>query len=175
MLLIMSKLVFLRMMFTLRINRWTNKTFRSLRLHEQKKTLITTMEFGAIRWVSIEQWSAKGKDWLISHFRFPRTIFRDLSHVLPGPIWCWPQTWGHSERAGPPIRTEPADTEPSCGSHVGRIWPNVNRVHHILIYTAVGQANMKKQFEARAGFLKVIRAVGCTHVARKAPSQEEFM
>lgn len=79
----------------------------------------------------------------------------DLSHVLPEPIWCWPQTWDHSGRAGPPIKTEPVDTEPTC--------PNVNRLYQVLIYTEVGQANMKKQFEVRAGFLKVIGAVGCTH------------
>ncbi|KAL6455128.1 hypothetical protein MHYP_G00364350 [Metynnis hypsauchen] len=41
-------------------------------------------------------------------------------------------------------------------------------------YDAVDQANIKAQFAAIAGFPNVIGAIGCTHTAIKAPSEEEF-
>ena len=37
------------------------------------------------------------------------------------------------------------------------------------------QANIKAQFEARAGFPNVIGAIDCTHIAIKAPSHDEFI
>ena len=41
-------------------------------------------------------------------------------------------------------------------------------------HNAVEQANIKAQFEARAGFPNVIGAIDCTHSAIKAPSHDEF-
>ena len=40
---------------------------------------------------------------------------------------------------------------------------------------AVEQANIKAQFEARAGFPNVIGAINCTHIAIKAPSNDEIL
>ena len=42
-------------------------------------------------------------------------------------------------------------------------------------YNAVEQANIKAQFEARAGFPTVIGAIDCTHIAIKATSHDEFV
>jgi len=37
------------------------------------------------------------------------------------------------------------------------------------------EANIKAQFEARAGFPNVIGAIDCTPIAIKAPSHDEFV
>jgi len=42
-------------------------------------------------------------------------------------------------------------------------------------YNPVEQANIKAQFAVRAGFPDVIRVIDCTHIAIKAPSQDEFV
>ena len=44
-----------------------------------------------------------------------------------------------------------------------------------LSYNAVERANIKAQFEARAGFHNVIGAIDCTHSAIKAQSHDELV
>jgi len=58
------------------------------------------------------------------------------------------------------------------------VWDRIIRISARYIkfsYNAVEQANIKAQFEARAGFPNVIGAIDCTNIAIKAPSHDEFV
>ena len=48
--------------------------------------------------------------------------------------------------------------------------PGISNSHN-----AVEQANKEAQYEARAGFTNVIRAIDCTHIAIKVPLHGEFV
>lgn len=115
----------------------------------------------------------KEKEWLISCFRFPRTVLVELCMEL-GPHLCGgarsqalpvPIPGVISVRTGRPIGTGL--------SHVGyRGWnyPNVSGMYQDLMYSAVGQADIKPHFAVIDRFPNVIR-----HVTIKAPSHDEVV
>ena len=95
------------------------------------------------------------------------------SHALLVPqVMCTLGQPGHS-RPGQPIGTVSVDPEPSHASRVGRNYLHLSSISNS--NNAVEQANIKAQFEARAGFPNVIRAIDCTHSDIKAPSHDEFV
>ena len=57
-----------------------------------------------------------------------------------------------------------------CALTLSAYQPGISNSHN-----AVEQANIKAQFEARAGFPNGIGAIDCTHIAIKAPSHDEFV
>jgi len=76
-----------------------------------------------------------------------------------------PSNQGIPEGAGQPIGTMPAEWDGIICISVG-----ISNSHN-----AVGLANIKAQFEARAGFPNVIGSINCTHIAIKVPSHDEFV
>lgn len=129
----------------------------------------------------------KEEDWLISCFRIVlmelmaawscghmgRVMAR--SHVLPVPEHTGFNRHGViSASAGRTIWTELVETELSLASCEGWDYSNISHVYQIPIFTAFKQAKTA-QFAARAGFLNVMGAINCSHVAIKAPSRDEFI
>uniref|UniRef100_A0A9J7Z0A2 Putative nuclease HARBI1 n=1 Tax=Cyprinus carpio carpio TaxID=630221 RepID=A0A9J7Z0A2_CYPCA len=139
-----------------------------------------------------EDFLAHDDDWLMSRFRFPRAILLELcselrpvlerpsrrNHVLCVPVQVL-TTLGHL--ATGTFQRELADRSGMLQSSLSRVMPYVwdaivgMAPRYICFpYTQAEQANIKMQFAAIAGFPNVIGAIDCTHVAIKAPSENEF-
>ena len=135
---------------------------------------------------------AQDDDWLISYFRFPRAILLELcaelgpnleretvrSHALPVPLQVL-TTLGFLATGS--FQRELADRSGISQSCLSRampaVWDGIIRLSTRYItfpYDAGDQPNIKAQFAAIAGFHNVIGAIDCTHIAIKAPSEEEF-
>lgn len=140
-----------------------------------------------------EDFLAHDDDWLLRRFRFPRAILLELcselrpvlerpsrrNHALPIPLQVL-TTLGHL--ATGTFQRELADRSGMSQSTLSHIMPNVwdaivgMAPRYILFpYAQAEQANIKMQFAAIAGFPNVIGAIDCTHVAIKAPSENEFV
>lgn len=139
-----------------------------------------------------EDFLAHDDDWLMSRFRFPRAILLELcselrpvlerpsrrNHALCVPVQVL-TTLGHL--ATGTFQRELADRSGMSQSSLSRVMPYVwdaivgMAPRYIRFpYTQAEQANIKMQFAAIAGFPNVIGAIDCTHVAIKAPSENEF-
>lgn len=135
---------------------------------------------------------AHDDDWLISRFRFPRATLLELcaelgpnleretarSHALPVPLQVL-TTLGFLATGS--FQRELADRSGISQSCLSRampaVWDGIIRLSTRYItfpYDAGDQPNIKAQFAAIAGFSNVIGAIDCTHIAIKAPSEEEF-
>ncbi|XP_045076311.1 putative nuclease HARBI1 [Coregonus clupeaformis] len=135
---------------------------------------------------------AHDNDWLISRFRFPRAILLELcaelgpnleretvrSHALPVPLQVL-TTLGFLATGS--FQRELADRSGISQSCLSRamppVWDGIIRLSTRYItfpYDAGDQPNIKAQFAAIAGFPNVIGAIDCTHIAIKAPSEDEF-
>ncbi|XP_059915803.1 putative nuclease HARBI1 [Gadus macrocephalus] len=136
---------------------------------------------------------ANDDDWLMSRFSFPRPVLLELCAELR------PALERHTARsqglsvptqvlttlgflATGAFQRELADRSGVCQSTLSRampaVWDGIIRMSSRYIkfpYNAVEQAHIKAQFAATAGFPNVIGAVDCTHIAIKAPSQDEFV
>ncbi|KAL6469110.1 hypothetical protein MHYP_G00226340 [Metynnis hypsauchen] len=135
---------------------------------------------------------AHDDDWLISRFRFPRAVLLELCAEL-GPVL---ERETARSRASPvPLQVlttlgflatgsfqrKLADRSGISQSSLSRAMPAVldgiicmSAKYIKFPYEAVDQANIKAQFAAIASFPNVIGAIDCTHIAIKAPSEEEF-
>ncbi|XP_026090023.1 putative nuclease HARBI1 [Carassius auratus] len=135
---------------------------------------------------------AQDDDWLISRFRFPRAVLLELcaelgpnleretmrSHAIPVPLQVL-TTLGFLATGS--FQRELADRSGISQSSLSRampvVWDGIIRMSARYIrfpYDAFDQPNIKMQFAAIAGFPNVIGAIDCTHIAIKAPSEEEF-
>ncbi|KAL6486323.1 hypothetical protein MHYP_G00057150 [Metynnis hypsauchen] len=135
---------------------------------------------------------AHDDDSLISRFRFPRAVLLELcaelgpvleretarSCALPVPLQVL-TVLGFLATGS--FQRELADRWGISQSSLSRAMPAVldgiicMSARYIKFpYDAVDQANIKAQFAAIAGFPNVIGAIDCTHIALKAPSEEEF-
>ncbi|XP_066575647.1 putative nuclease HARBI1 [Amia ocellicauda] len=129
---------------------------------------------------------ANDADWLISRFRFPRAVLLELCAEL-GPDLeretarrC-AFTRSPTFLATGSFQRELADCSGISQSSLSRampaVWDGIIRMSISYIrfpYDTVDQPNIKAQFAAIASFPNVIGAIDCTHIAIKAPSEEEF-
>uniref|UniRef100_A0AAR2IZC1 DDE Tnp4 domain-containing protein n=1 Tax=Pygocentrus nattereri TaxID=42514 RepID=A0AAR2IZC1_PYGNA len=120
-----------------------------------------------------EDFFANDDDWLMSRFRFPRAILLTLCAEL-GPDLERPTLRNRA------IPRELADrsgiSQPSLSSMMSGVLSGIIKLTGRYIrfpYTLSEQADIKVQFAAVAGFPNVIGAIDCTHVAIRAPSQNE--
>ncbi|XP_049898042.1 putative nuclease HARBI1 [Epinephelus moara] len=140
-----------------------------------------------------EDFLAHDDDWLISRFRLPRALLLDLIAEL-SPILERPT---HRNRAIPAhikvltalgflatgsFQRELSDrsgiSQPSLSAALPAVLDGIIQMTSRYIrfpYTVVEQANSKRQFAAMSGFPNVIGAIDCTHIAIRAPSENEFV
>ncbi|XP_030004247.1 putative nuclease HARBI1 [Sphaeramia orbicularis] len=140
-----------------------------------------------------EDFLAQDDEWLISHFRFPRAILLELcaelqpflerdtarNHVLPEHIQVLTTL---SFLATGSFQRELAARSGLCQSTLSQampaVWDGIIQISPKYIkfpHTAGDQANTEAEFAVRACFPNVIRAIDCTHIAIKAPSQDEIV
>nr|XP_023674813.1 putative nuclease HARBI1 isoform X1 [Paramormyrops kingsleyae]XP_023674815.1 putative nuclease HARBI1 isoform X1 [Paramormyrops kingsleyae] len=129
--------------------------------------------------------------WLISHFRLPRTILMELCNEL-APTLERPTSRNHAVPVQLQVLTtlgflatgtyqrELADrsgiSQPTMSSFIPQVVAGINRLSRQHIKFPCGadvQANIKTQFAAVSRFPNVIGAIDCTHIAIKAPSENE--
>ncbi|XP_048845582.1 putative nuclease HARBI1 [Brienomyrus brachyistius] len=129
--------------------------------------------------------------WLISRFRLPRAILMELCNEL-APTLERPTSRNHAVPVQLQVLTtlgflatgtyqrELADrsgiSQPTMSSFIPQVVAGINRLssQHIKFPCGVDvQANIKTQFAAMSGFPNVIGAIDCTHIAIKAPSENE--
>ncbi len=136
---------------------------------------------------------ANEDDWLMSRFRLPRAVLLELcAELRPALERSTARNQGLSvptqvlTTLGFPatgaFQRELADRsgvyQSTLSGAMPAVWDEIIRMSFRYIkfpYNAVEQADIKAQFAARAGFLNVIEAIDCTHIAIKAPSQDEFV
>ncbi|XP_041846127.1 putative nuclease HARBI1 [Melanotaenia boesemani] len=136
---------------------------------------------------------ANDDDWLICRFRFPRAVLLNLCAEL-GPVLERSTRRNHAIPAHMQVLTtlgilatgsfqrELADrsgiSQPSLSNVMPAVLDGIIKMSSRYIkfpYTVGEQANIKRQFAASTGFPNVIGAIDCTHVAIRAPSQNEFV
>lgn len=134
---------------------------------------------------------ANDDEWLMSRFRLPRAVLLDLcavlspalqrnsrrNHAVPVPLQVL-TTLGFL--ATGTFQRELADRSGISQPTLSRVMPDVLGgvigLSHLYIkfpYTVGEQANKKVQFAAKSGFPNVIGAIDCTHVAIRAPTENE--
>uniref|UniRef100_A0AAR2JGW4 Putative nuclease HARBI1 n=1 Tax=Pygocentrus nattereri TaxID=42514 RepID=A0AAR2JGW4_PYGNA len=138
-----------------------------------------------------EDFFANDDDWLMSRFRFPRAILLTLCAEL-GPDLERPTLRNRAIPVHLQVLTtlgflatgcfqrELADrsgiSQPSLSSMMSGVLSGIIKLTGRYIrfpYTLSEQADIKVQFAAVAGFPNVIGAIDCTHIAIRAPSQNE--
>ncbi|XP_041840968.1 putative nuclease HARBI1 [Melanotaenia boesemani] len=136
---------------------------------------------------------ANDDDWLICRFRFPRAVLLNLCAEL-GPVLERSTRRNHAIPAHMQVLTtlgilatgsfqrELADrsgiSQPSLSNVMPAVLDGIIKMSSRYIkfpYTVGEQANIKRQFAASTCFPNVIGAIDCTHVAIRAPSQNEFV
>lgn len=135
---------------------------------------------------------ANDDEWLMSRFRLPRALLLDICAEF-GPDLDRPTRRNNPIPAHLQVLTtigflatgtfqrELADrsgiSQPSFSAFMPAVLEGVIRLTPRFItfpYAVVEQAQIKTQFAAMSGFPNVIGAIDCTHVAIKAPSENEY-
>ena len=131
-------------------------------------------------------------EWLLSRYRFPKTLLLDLCHDL-GPMLARDTRPTNAL----PVHIQLLSTlgflatgtyQREVGDISGISQPSMSRIMPAVLdaiislapdyiqfpYVDPQQAAIKRGFHAIAGFPNIIGAIDCTHVAIKAPSTNEF-
>uniref|UniRef100_A0A9J8AW41 Putative nuclease HARBI1 n=1 Tax=Cyprinus carpio carpio TaxID=630221 RepID=A0A9J8AW41_CYPCA len=135
---------------------------------------------------------AHDDDWLISRFRFPRAVLLDLCAEL-GPVLERATRRNHAIPVQIQVLTTLGFLATGCfqrelADRSGISQPSLSAIISVVLngilnmvsryirfpYTVREQAEIKTQFAAMSGFPNVIGAIDCTHVAIRAPSENEF-
>ncbi|XP_034550678.1 putative nuclease HARBI1 [Notolabrus celidotus] len=136
---------------------------------------------------------AQDDDWLISRFRFRRAVLLDLctelgpgleretrrNHAIPVPIQVL-TTLGFLATGS--YQREMADrsgiSQSSLSAMMPAVWTGIINLSSRYIrfpYTVEEQANIKRQFAEMSGFPNVFGAIDCTHIAIRAPYENEYV
>uniref|UniRef100_A0A9J7Y678 Putative nuclease HARBI1 n=1 Tax=Cyprinus carpio carpio TaxID=630221 RepID=A0A9J7Y678_CYPCA len=135
---------------------------------------------------------AHDDDWLISRFTFPRAVLLDLCAEL-GPVLERATRRNHAIPVQIQVLTTLGFLATGCfqrelADRSGISQPSLSAIISVVLngilnmvsryirfpYTVREQAEIKTQFAAMSGFPNVIGAIDCTHVAIRAPSENEF-